>query len=288
LCVPAAFTGRAVPSPGLPTQRLSRFGVFCPAGTHRPDVRPCGFPTPRACTSFLSRCRRRRAGHSSPVSYLGDVPGPPAGSHDLGGRVVARPPTLVGFAVPFAALILPARVRVVFPRLGPTCRLVRSSAASVLARGCRDKPSRRWGRRDVRLLGFGPAGKPFPAVHRPRYSFCAEGRRDARAVAAMGFCSSFRSSESLAAGLHLWSLSAWGFARSLSFGVVGGGRLVVPGFSRTDSLCEVFAPSARRRRLGIGCTESHRLKSSDRFLLAGATARSERVFIALDVPSFRD
>jgi hypothetical protein len=64
----------------------------------------------------------------------------------------------------------------------------------------------------VRLLGFRPADKPFPAVHRPRYSFCAEGRRDARAVAALGFNSSFRSSESLAAGLHLWSLSAWGFA----------------------------------------------------------------------------
>jgi len=80
----------------------------------------------------------------------------------------------------------------------------------------------------VRLLGFGPAGRPFPAVHRPRYSFCAEGRRDARAVAALGFGSSFRSSESLAAGLHLWSLSAWGLAWLLPFGVVGGGRLVVP------------------------------------------------------------
>lgn len=39
----------------------------------------------------------------------------------------------------------------------------------------------------VRLLGVRPAAKPFPAVHRPRYSFCAEGRRDARAVAALGF-----------------------------------------------------------------------------------------------------
>lgn len=63
-------------------------------------------------------------------------------------------------------------------------------------------------KRDARLLGFGPADKPFPAVHRPRYSFCAEGRRDARAVAALGFGSSFRFSESPASGLHLWSLSA--------------------------------------------------------------------------------
>jgi hypothetical protein len=38
---------------------------------------------------------------------------------------------------------------------------------------------------------------------------------------------------------------------TVPFGVVGGGRLVVPVVlpCRTDSLCEVFAPSAGRRRL---------------------------------------
>jgi hypothetical protein len=52
----------AIPGP-------SRFGVFRHSGTHRPGTRPCGFSTPRACASFHSHGRRRRAGHSSPVSF---------------------------------------------------------------------------------------------------------------------------------------------------------------------------------------------------------------------------
>jgi len=117
-----------------------------------------------------------------------------------------------GIRLPFAALLLSARVNDrVSTRSGPR------AVESVLRR--REWFSPRLSRQavatvaeaDVRLLGFGPADKPFPAVHRPRYSFCAEGRRDARAVAALGFCSSFRSSESPASGLHLWSLSAGAF-----------------------------------------------------------------------------
>jgi hypothetical protein len=173
---------------------------------------PLRFSQRLAPTSFLSRCRRRLAGHSSPVSLLARRTGP-AGSFSRPGRTHrGASADTRGVRCPFAALILPAGEGV-FPRLGPTCRLVRSSAASVLARGCRDKPSRRCWRQDVRLLGFCPAGKPFPAVHRPRYSFCAEGRRDARAVAALGFVSSFRSSESRAAGLHFWRPFRLGLGR---------------------------------------------------------------------------
>jgi len=90
---------------------------------------------------------------------------------------------------------------------GPTCRFARSVAASGFARGRATSRRARSGS-GVRLLGVRPAAKPFPAVHRPRYSFCAEGRRDARAVAALGFESSLRVSESRAAGLRFRSLSA--------------------------------------------------------------------------------
>jgi hypothetical protein len=198
-----------VPSPGLPTRRLSRFGVFCPAGTHRLDLRPCGF-LDASRLHFFSLALQAPPGGSFVAGFASRRRTGPAGSFSRPGRArwsrVRR--RSWGSLFPSQLLSCP-RVSDVFPRLGPTCRLVRSTAASVFARGCRDKPSRRCWRRDVRLLGFGPAGRPFPAVHRPRYSFCAEGRRDARAVAALGLGSSFRSSESPAAGLHLWSLSAW-------------------------------------------------------------------------------
>jgi len=58
-----------------------------------------------------------------------------------------------------------------------------------------------------RLLGLGPTNQPCRVIRRPRYSFCAQGRSNPPAVAALGFGPSFRSSPPVS-GLHLWSLSA--------------------------------------------------------------------------------
>jgi hypothetical protein len=190
----------------------------------------------------------------------------------------------------------------VFPRLGPTCRLVRSSAAGVLARGCRDKPSRRCWRQDVRLLGFGPAGRPFPAVHRPRYSFCAEGRRDARAVAALGF--GFLSQGFGVAGLGSplpepfrrglssaarSSLQRPGTSRrsSCPLALCGASRLVDPAAGLTRSgpaSCMRFA----HRPGNVACAgRVYRIASAQPTRLSrGRDDTSKRVFRAFDVSSF--
>jgi len=113
-----AVTGVANPAT-IPLRR------FLP-GRHPPVWHaPLRFSQRLAPTSFLSRCRRRLAGHSSPVSLLARRTGP-AGSFSRPGRTHRRASTDArGVRCPFAALILPAGEGV-FPRLlGPTCRLVR-------------------------------------------------------------------------------------------------------------------------------------------------------------------
>jgi len=117
-----------------------------------------------------------------------------------------------------------------------------------------------------RLLGFCPADKPYYAICRPRYSFCAEGRSDSPADAALGFfpLSGFdRWPPDSTSGLFPPGLTPVTCGASAQthvamsgapFGVAGGRRLADPAVfpSASASLSEVFAPSIKRPPILIG------------------------------------
>jgi hypothetical protein len=160
---------------------------FRAAGTHpvcacaRAVFRRLAFPR-----HFIRSGNAAVAGHSPPDSFTAVYRA--RGLFSRPGRAgISGPPTLVGFACTLRSVAPGGAVGGVFraspgpPAVwtGPPPRVFwLAGARQVVARGRGSV---------VRLLGVRPAAKPFPAVHRPRYSFCAEGRRDARAVAALGF-----------------------------------------------------------------------------------------------------
>jgi len=178
------------------------------------------------------------------------------------------------------------------------------AAASGLARGCRDKPSRRWRRRTFgfwalaprtsrSLRSTGPAiafARRADAMHGPLLPWAfapLSGLRNHRPpVSTSGAFPPglfARPGEVSAAfrGLHRGQACPWA--------LWGARRLVVPAGvpNRTDSLCEVFAPSAGRRRLD----RAHRIASVEFRPIVSACRRdgtSKRGFSSFDVPSFRD
>lgn len=103
--LPSAFAGRVVPSEAA-SSGPSRFSVFGSRHPRRRSPRPCGFPAMRpAC--LLSFLGRRPDGSFVAAFLSADVP-------DLDLELFAAwpgfcsPATLLGFAAPFAVLLLPA------------------------------------------------------------------------------------------------------------------------------------------------------------------------------------
>jgi len=181
--------------PGLPASGPSRFGVGSRRSRHpsRASHRPCGFPAsrlrclielfvPRAVL-WSRRWRRRPCGSFVPgVLRTAHVPGPRPGWFSRPGRwralrIAPVPATSVGFAHHPSQSWSGLTSRVSAPsfgasRSGPPAVSPSRPTASSIDRGIR--LSRRVvGPCRLRLLGFGPAGQPWPRDRRSRYSFCA-------------------------------------------------------------------------------------------------------------------
>jgi hypothetical protein len=121
--LPSAFAGRAVPPRVSPAPSHPASALFRPRHPRQEVGSPMRFLAPHVwrCCSVACVARRRRAGHSWPISF-----GPPyrirAGCYrDLTGTVKV-PATPMGFTLHPSQFCFRPRVTTPHRRLGPTCR----------------------------------------------------------------------------------------------------------------------------------------------------------------------
>jgi len=205
--VPSAFSGRAVPSGvavsrTVPLRRLSR--CRHPTGVR---LRPCGFSTPRVSLSFRSFGKRRLAGHSPPDSFTAVYRA--RGLFSRPGRAgISGPPTLVGFACTLRSVTPGVRSAARFARLRAHLPFGPFRRREWFRSRARDKPSRAVGDRACGSWAFVP--RPSRSLRSTGPAIAFARRADAMHGPLLPWVSSssVRRSESRAAGLHFWSLSA--------------------------------------------------------------------------------